>query len=104
MGNRPLGIDPSFEREFMISPAPVSKHFCKEPETIRERISEWWYYTKNFSFGRGKIIEVELEDHYVKFLFETGWVKERNGEVFFTRKGSQAFCDFANSHLPIKDD
>lgn len=97
MADRPLGLEPFYKREFDV-------HIPAEPVTRRERLSEWWYHVKTFSFSRGTTIELELEDDMIEFLFRTGWIRRRGDQLFFTRKGSSELVEFCRSCIAEKND
>lgn len=93
MADRPLGVDPAPSREFFVRVAEENKL------TFREKINEEWYYLKNFSFRRGSIIELELDDDMIEFLITTKWIKKRGRGFYFTRKGSRELIDFAEKEI-----
>lgn len=99
MADRPLGVEPAYQRDFNV----VS--FSCGPMTRRERLSEWWHHVWNYSFGRGSILELELDDDTIQFLYEVGWVRRRGDELFFTRKGSEELVQFCRQEIArIKND
>lgn len=88
MADRPLGVKPMYEREF-----PVLGDGPKMGRA--ERIKEWVYHVRHYSFGRGSTIELELEDDMIDFLSEQNWIYKRDGSLFFSRKGTEelvAWC------------
>lgn len=94
MAERPLGLKPIREREFnvvIIMP--------KEKLNRKERFNEWFYHVKNFSFGRGHTIEIDLEDDMIQFLEKNNWIVCRGGQYFFTKKGNSKLLRFAEQEL-----
>lgn len=96
MADRPLGLEPFYEREFIVS-------ISAESLTRRERLSEWWYHVKSYSLGRGEVIELELDDDMIDFLFKAEWIYRRGDQLFFTRKGSEELVAFCNSYLESRE-
>lgn len=91
MVDRPLGVDGP-ERDF-----PVSSAIPLLPEsnqTKKEKLREWFFHVKNFSFGRGSVIELELNDEDIELLQKMGWIRFRNDSFFFTRRGSNMLATF----------
>lgn len=93
MANRPLGVDPAPSREFAVRLASEGK------PNLREKISEEWYYFKSFSFGRGNVIELDVEDDMIESLIYMGWIRKRRNEFYFTRKGNKELLDFAEKEI-----
>lgn len=97
MAGRPLGIEPIREREFnVVIIVPEEK---TDKPTRKEKLSEWFYHIKNFSFGRGSVLELDLEDDMIEFLERDRWIVCRKGEYFFTKKGSQELVAFAKREI-----
>ena len=85
MVDRPLGVDGP-ERDFPVS--SVIPLLPEENQTKKEKLREWFFYVKNFSFNRGSVIELELSDEDIELMQKLGWIRFRNDSFFFTRRGS----------------
>lgn len=94
MADRPLGAEPSFKREFEVK-GSLSVEPIYKP-SVREKASELIHHVRHFSFNRGSILELELEDDMIDFLKRAGWIRSYRGRFFFTRRGSRALVETAS--------
>lgn len=81
-----------YEREF-----PVLGNGAKIGRT--ERIKEWIYHVRYYSFGRGSTIELELEDDLIDFLCEQNWIYKRDGSLFFSRRGTEELVSWCREQI-----
>ena len=97
MNKRPMGVDPLSNREFVIAnPQEYSR---------RNRLRDWWFYLKNFSFGRGTSVEVDVDDQLMQELQYMGWVRNiKDNEWRMTRKGSRELSEFMKEILNRLDE
>lgn len=93
MADRPLGLEPMYEREFNVI------GYVSEPLSRRDRLREWWYRTWNFSFGRGSTLDVELDDEMIDFLKRVGWINRLGDGYYLTHKGSDYLVKVCRSEI-----
>lgn len=89
MADRPLGTSPVYQRDFDI---------CGE-QSFTSKVKKRWYHLKTYSFGRGSILDFELDDELVEWLFNQGWVYKRKDEYFFSEKGTKEFTEFIRREI-----
>ena len=94
--NQPLGREPFMRREFKIGSTAVFEY--NVPTNNRwERFKDWCYWVRYFSFGRGAILELDDDGSLYDSLIKIGWMHERKGQLYFTRKGSRDLRSYCRS-------